>query len=87
MALVGVLVAVLGGQAIGTVLAGLSIPAWIEIASFLLKAQPLILTGLVRLHPAFAALVQKLEAGPQEAAQAAHATIHGPQYHGGPKGP
>lgn len=86
MPLVSILLAVIAGKSIGAVVAMLSISDWISIATLLMKATPDILKALNDLHPAFEELAKRLDAGPIEAGAAAHATIHGPQYHGGPRG-
>lgn len=86
MPLISILLAVIGGQSISAVLAGVSIMQWIEIASTVASAEPTIVKLLAELHPAFAILAQNIKNGasPEQAGTAAQQSL-GPHYHGGPK--
>jgi hypothetical protein len=87
VALLSILFATLGGQALGSVLAGLSVAQWVAVANDLVGAAPLFINLIGGAHQALAEVITHLNQGhpPEVAGQAGHDVIHGPQYHGGPK--
>jgi hypothetical protein len=62
-ALLAILAAVVGGQAIGLVLAGLGLPAWLTLADLILNLAVDEVKLLVAIHPAFAHLNEQLRSG------------------------
>ena len=62
-ALLAILAAVVGGQAIGLVLAGLGLPAWLTLADLILNLTVDEVKLLTAIHPAFALLHEELKNG------------------------
>ncbi len=86
MPLITIILALIGGQSLGTILAGLSLMQWIGIAETLISAEPTLVKAFGELHPAFDILVKALGSGssPGAAGSIAYSSL-GPHYHGGPK--
>jgi hypothetical protein len=86
MALISIIVALVGGQSLGAILAGLSLMQWIEVAGTLISAEPTLVKAFSELHPAFDIIAKALKSGvsPGAAGSQAYASL-GPHYHGGPK--
>lgn len=85
MPLISIIIALVGGQSIGAIAAGLSIADWIGIAGTLISAEPTLVKAFSELHPAFDILAKHLSNGAEAAGGAAYQSL-GPHYHGGPKG-
>ena len=77
MPLIALIGALIGGQSIGAILAGLSIADWISLAGTLLPLGEDAIKLMSALHPAFSAMGDKLlqGAGAEIAGQAAKAWI------------
>jgi hypothetical protein len=86
MALLSIIIALVGGQSLGAILAGLSLMQWIEVAGALVSAEPTIVKLFSELHPAFDLISKSLKSGasPGAAGSQAYSSL-GPHYHGGPK--
>ena len=86
MALISIILALVGGQSLSAILAGLSLMQWIEVAGTLVSAEPTIVKAFSELHPALEILAKHLGSGesPGAAGSAAYSSL-GPHYHGGPK--
>lgn len=72
-ALIAIVAALAGGQAIGAVLGGLSIASWVSLGGVLVNATPEVINIAKTVHPAFHALATAIEGGaaPDKAAHAA----------------
>ncbi len=51
----------MAGASIATVLAGIPLATWIEIAVALLRAEPVILDGFQKIHPIFEQMIKSLK--------------------------
>lgn len=63
MPLLGIIIALAGGQSLGAILAGLSVAQWVQIAELLLQAEPQILQAFVALAPELKAVGDKIAQG------------------------
>jgi hypothetical protein len=72
--LISILVAVIGGQSLGAILAGLTLANWVALAQLALALEPEAAALLRMLHPAFERILAALEKGhtPLQAAYGVH---------------
>lgn len=79
--------ALMAGASIGTVLGGISLITWIEIAVALIKAEPMVVEAFAKVHPILEKLIDDMRDGhsPNVAASRAHqaAYVRGTQPIGG----
>lgn len=73
--LTGIILALAGGQNLGAILAGLSLPQWMQLVTILLQAEPEILKAFSELDPTLKRIEVAISAGntnPKHLAKAAY---------------